>query len=72
MSIFDLTPAGAYMQAIQAANAKDRENARRQPANPVKAARKWSFPGTALVTRSIGWTRDQVVGLSRSITLRAS
>lgn len=32
MSIFDITPAGAYVNAIQAANEKDRLEAARHPA----------------------------------------
>lgn len=32
MSIFDITPAGAYVNAIQAANERDRLEAARHPA----------------------------------------
>jgi len=32
MSIFDITPAGAYVNAIQAANERDRLEAARRPA----------------------------------------
>ncbi len=40
MLIFDITPAGALVNAIEAANAKDRQNARR-----VQATETYPTPG---------------------------
>jgi len=38
MSIFDITPAGAYVNAIQAANERDRLEAAERPARDRRAA----------------------------------
>jgi hypothetical protein len=43
MSIFDITPAGAYVNAIQAANARDRREAAERPARDRRAARASRF-----------------------------
>jgi len=39
MTLFDITPAGAYVNAIRAANERDRQEAVRRPAIEPAAAR---------------------------------
>jgi hypothetical protein len=61
MSIFDITAAGACMNAIRAANKKDRQNAHRIQDTPVAAEREAGHAPTMPMIGAFGRALERIV-----------
>ena len=71
MSIFDFTPAGALMNAIEAANENDCRNARRVQATPTAATPALLVRAATLTRRVLTAVLDAARGSQSGVTPRS-
>ena len=71
MSIFDITPVGAYMSAIQLANANDKQNTQTVQNDSVPAGQNTGEPSFKVVAKALIWTLNAIKQLPAAVSLRS-